>query len=70
MRQGGDNIMGRQMIYFHLINQSYERKVTFVKRQVTVALIILNQITNENFRMEMNNTLAERSKKEKMDSLI
>lgn len=50
---------------FHLINQSYEKKITFVKRQAIAALITLNEKTNENFKMEVNYAPAEGIKKEK-----
>ena len=50
--------MGQKMIYSHLINQSYEKTTTFPKRQAIAALIILNEKVNENFWMEMNDTLA------------
>ena len=63
MKQAGDNITWHQMIYFHLINQSYEKNITFVKRQTIVALIILNEKANKNFGMEIGNALAEGSKK-------
>ena len=59
MTQGGNNILGWQMIYFHLVNQSQEKKITFAKRQAIAALIILSEKTNENFKMVMNDTLAE-----------
>ena len=65
MKQDGDNIMGRQMITFHLTDQSYKKKITFAKRQAINALIILNEKTNKNFRLETYNTHAERVKKEK-----
>ena len=59
------------MIYFHLINRSHEKKITFSKRQAINALIILDEKTNENFKMEINDTLSEGIKKEKkIDSLI
>lgn len=60
----GNNIVGWQII-FHLINQSYEKKITFVKRQAIAALITLNEKTNENFKMEVNYAPAEGIKKEK-----
>ena len=50
---------------FHLINQSYEKKITFVKRQAIAAFITLNEKTNENFKMEVNDAQAEGIKKEK-----
>ena len=50
---------------FHLINQSYEKKITFVKRQAIAAFITLNEKTNENFKMEVNDAPAEGIKKEK-----
>ena len=56
---------------FHLINQSYKKKITFVKRQAIAALITLNEKTNENFKMEVNYAPAEGIKKEKKtDGLI
>ena len=57
--------MGRQVIFFHLINQKYEKKAIFAKRESITALIVLNEKINENFKMEMDNILAERIKKEK-----
>lgn len=50
---------------FHLINQNYEKKITFVKRQAIAAFITLNEKTNENFKMEVNDAPAEGIKKEK-----
>ena len=69
MKQAGDNIMGQKMI-FHLINQSYEKKITFAVRQAIVALIRINEKANEHFRMEVDNILVARIKKEEMDSFI
>ena len=45
MKQGGDNIMRRQMIYFYFINQSYKKNFNFAKRQAITALIILKENT-------------------------
>lgn len=56
---------GRQVIFCHLINQKYEKKAIFAKRESITALIVLNEKINENFKMEMDNILAERIKKEK-----
>ena len=59
MKQAGDDISWQQMIYFHLINQNYEKEITFAKRQAIVALIILNEKANEDFGMEIGNAPAE-----------
>ena len=53
------------MVSFHFINQSYENKITFGKRQAIAALIILHKKTNENFRIEMDDALAEQIKTKK-----
>lgn len=45
MKQGGDNIMRRQMIYFYFINQSYKKNFNFAKRQTITVLIILKEKT-------------------------
>ena len=41
-----------------LCSESYEKKINFAKRQAIAALIILNEKTNENFRLENGNTLT------------
>ena len=43
MKQGSDDIFERHIIYIHPINQSYEKMITFIKRQAVAALIILNK---------------------------
>ena len=55
----------------NFINQSYETKITVAKRQAILrkALIISNEKTNKNFRIEMDDTL-EQIKKEKMTNLL
>lgn len=50
------------MNLFHVIKQRYKRKITFTKRQAVAVLIILKEKTNENFGMEMDNTLGKRIK--------
>ena len=43
MKQGSDDILERHIIYIHPINQSYEKMITFMKRQAVASLIILNK---------------------------
>lgn len=43
MKQGSDDIFERHIIYIHPINQSYEKMITFMKRQAVASLIILNK---------------------------
>ena len=43
MKEGGNNNIGRPMIYFLIIIQSYKKKITFAKRQAIAALIISNK---------------------------
>lgn len=43
MKQGSDDILERHIIYIHPINQSYEKIITFIKRQAVASLIILNK---------------------------
>ena len=53
------------MNLFHVIKQRYKRKIAFTKRQAVAVLIILKEKTNENFGMEMDNTLGKRIKNKK-----
>ena len=41
--RGSDDILERHIIYIHPINQSYEKMITFMKRQAVASLIILNK---------------------------
>ena len=43
IKKGSDDILERHIIYIHPINQSYEKMITFIKRQAVAALIILNK---------------------------
>ena len=65
MKEVSGSTTGWQMVSFHFINQSYENKITFGKRQAIAALIILHKKTNENFRIEMDDALAEQIKTKK-----
>ena len=70
MKQASYNIMGRQMIYFHLLTKVIKKDYFYKKTNHSCINHIKRKNINENFRMEMDNYNCGTDQKRKMGSLI
>ena len=57
-----EDIIGQQIIYFRLVNQSCDKLLRSLKRQAIAALTLLNKKSKKNIKMEIGNTLVEKIK--------